>query len=269
MNNKKHIPFEQRQEIRERVLDHWLIKDYPEVFNLNNPVPLAIGIYKALKANTLPDNVSKSDLKFTMSWYCSRTSYLRAIIGCKHRINLQGEIDCEITAEDKIVAYNRLDSYGKSIKLKSTYVTKAAGEVSDEVAPKIESAPKIVSTTNELPKRPILKRKIIVSNVNTTPTPPVLTEDCVTAKALKVTLVIDPSGIPRIDSNGLKIMPLKVNIDNTSMSVTANVSAKSYRKALSSIDEYGVDNCNVIVQGPMKQYGVIDDAGLVVQPKKS
>jgi hypothetical protein len=38
---------------------------------------------------------------------------------------------------------------------------------------------------------------------------------------------------------------------------------------LSSIEEYGVDGCNAIIQGAMKQYGVIDDAGLVVQPKKT
>jgi sRNA-binding protein len=270
MKKKKNIPFEQRQEMRQRVLDDWLVKDYPQVFNLNNPVPLAIGISHVLEENMLPENVSRADLKFIMGWYCSRTSYLRSMIGCKHRINLQGEIDCEITAEEKIVAYNRLDSSGKQIKLATpttAYVPKATVEVSQESTPKIESAPNIVSTTDELPKRPILKRKIIVSNVNDTP--PILTEDCATAKTLKVTLVIDPSCIPRTDSNGLKTMPLRVNIDNTSMSVTANVSAKSYRKALSSIDEHGVDNCNVIVQGAMKQYGVIDDAGLVVQPKKS
>ena len=34
------------------------------------------------------------------------------------------------------------------------------------------------------------------------------------------------------------------------------------------IGNNGADGCNAIIQGSMKKYGVIEDAGLVVQPKK-
>jgi hypothetical protein len=88
------------------------------------------------------------------------------------------------------------------------------------------------------------------------------------AKGLKVTLVIEPASIPNIDSTGMKKVSLRIQIANSEIQVTTEINAKSYRKALSSIEEYGVDGCNVIVQGSMRQYGVIDEAGLVVQPKK-
>ena len=90
-----------------------------------------------------------------------------------------------------------------------------------------------------------------------------------TAKGLKVTMVIDPASIPNVDSTGMKKVTLTIQIANSDIQVTTEINAKSYRKALSSIEEYGVEGCNVIIQGSMKQYGVIDDAGLVVQPKKT
>jgi hypothetical protein len=89
------------------------------------------------------------------------------------------------------------------------------------------------------------------------------------AKGLKVTLVIDPASLPQIDTTGMKKAPISIFISNGEITATTEINAKSYRKALSSIEEYGVDGCNVIVQGSMRQYGVIDDAGLVVQPKKA
>ena len=81
-------------------------------------------------------------------------------------------------------------------------------------------------------------------------------------------MVIEPASIPVIDSTGMKKVTLTVQVANTDIQVTTDLGAKSYRKALSSIEEYGVDGCNAILQGAMKQYGIIDDAGLVVQPKK-
>jgi hypothetical protein len=66
----------------------------------------------------------------------------------------------------------------------------------------------------------------------------------------------------------MKKVTLVVNVANTDIQVSADLSAKSYRKAISGIEEFGVDGCNAILQGSMKQYGVIEDAGLVVQPKK-
>ena len=66
----------------------------------------------------------------------------------------------------------------------------------------------------------------------------------------------------------MKKAPISIFISNGEITATTKINAKSYRKALNTIQEYGVEGCNVIVQGSMRQYGVIDDAGLVVQPKK-
>lgn len=105
-----------------------------------------------------------------------------------------------------------------------------------------------------------LKRKTVESIADTPPAK-VTDGNIATAKGLKVTMVIDPASIPNIDSTGMKKVTLTINVANTDIQVTTEINAKSYRKALSSIEEYGLDGCNAILQGSMKQYGVIDDAG--------
>jgi hypothetical protein len=123
----------------------------------------------------------------------------------------------------------------------------------------------------------VLKKRSVVPTAEATPvksetvpTPAkVTTGNIATAKGLKVTMVIDPASIPNIDSTGMKKVTLTINVANTDIQVTTEINAKSYRKTLSSIEEYGVDGCNAILQGAMKQYGVIEEAGLVVQPKKT
>jgi hypothetical protein len=80
--------------------------------------------------------------------------------------------------------------------------------------------------------------------------------------------VVEPASIPIIDSTGKKTVTLTIQVANTDIKVTTSLSSKSYRKAMNSIEEFGADGCNAILQGSMKKYGVIEDAGLVVQPKK-
>ncbi len=133
----------------------------------------------------------------------------------------------------------------------------------------------IQATEESKPKKLVLKKRIIESTAEVTPVkavpiaPAKITDGNVaTAKGLKVTMVIDPASVPNVDSTGLKKVTLTVQVANSDIQVTTDINSKSYRKALSSIEEYGVDGCNVIIHGSMKQYGVIDDAGLVVQPKK-
>lgn len=53
------------------------------------------------------------------------------------------------------------------------------------------------------------------------------------------------------------------------MKFTADLNGKSYRKALATIDELGADGCNAILQGSMPKFGVLEGAGLVIQPKKA
>jgi len=87
-----------------------------------------------------------------------------------------------------------------------------------------------------------------------------------TAKTAKVALVIDHSSIIRVDSIGFKQTKLTVSVEN--MKFEAMLNSKSYRKALAAIDDFGVENCNVILQGTMKEAWKLEGAGMVVQPKK-
>ena len=80
--------------------------------------------------------------------------------------------------------------------------------------------------------------------------------------------MVEPASIPIIDSTGKKTVSLTIQVANTDIKVTTSLSSKSYRKAINSIEEFGADGCNAIIQGSMKKYGVIEDAGLVIQPKK-
>jgi sRNA-binding protein len=254
-----------------RVMDTWLLKQYPSVFSYTAPIPLEIGIAKELLAQ-LPEDITASDFKHTISWYCGRTLYLQAVLKHSQRINLQGELVGEITELDKSSAQERLDNKGK----KKTEPKKDKPAVKTSVTPEPIVTPEIMQPTEETkPAKLTLKRKTVEPTAEATPVkaepiaPAKVTNgNIATAKGLKVTMVIDPASVPNVDSTGLKKVTLTINVANTDIQVTTDINAKSYRKALSSIEEFGVDGCNVIIQGSMKQYGVIDDAGLVVQPKK-
>jgi sRNA-binding protein len=258
--------------ICERVLDEWLFKEYPSVFRIHNPIPLALGTSKEL-INQLPESISKNDFKSAMSWYCGRTGYLDAILKNTQRINLQGELVGEVTELDKSSAQERLDNKGK--KNTKPKAIKTAVEI--PVTPEPIVTPEIMQPTEEIKTtKLVLKKRIVVPTAEATPVkvepiaPAKVTDgNIATAKGLKVTMVLDPASIPNIDSTGMKKVTLTINVANTDIQVTTEINAKSYRKTLSSIEEYGVDGCNAILQGAMRQYGTIEDAGLVVQPKKT
>jgi len=85
------------------------------------------------------------------------------------------------------------------------------------------------------------------------------------AKSAKITLVLDPASITRVHSEGKKQTKLIITVG--AMKFEAMVNSKSYRKALTSIDEYGLDGCHAILQATMIAFGKLDSAGLAVQPK--
>ena len=87
-----------------------------------------------------------------------------------------------------------------------------------------------------------------------------------TAKTAKITLVLDPASITTVDSIGKKQTIIKIKVEKMVFNATLN--SKSYRKTLAAIEEFGIDNCNVILQGSMKEQSIIESAGLAVQPKK-
>jgi len=87
-----------------------------------------------------------------------------------------------------------------------------------------------------------------------------------TAKTAKVTLVIDPSSLTRVDSIGKKQIKLVVSVGT--MKFNAMLNSKGYRKALVALDEFGIDGCSIILQATMSTQGKLESCGLAVQPKK-
>ena len=289
------IKKETKNQRYQRVLNNWLCVEYPDIFNYKKPRPLAIGTTKVLQKE-LPEGISIEDLKITMGFHCRTQNYLKAVLTEPHRVNLQGEIVSEINFDDKKLAKDDLERLYKQ-QLEShlkrfTPVTETSDKqvtpvetelkVTNEPVAQVIAEPvgeKVIVVEPEpiveevVPKKLTLKRKTEPSTENQAPViqakPIANTGDCAKSRGLKVTLVLDPASIPNVDSTGKKTVPLKVQIGEAGLIATTELSAKSYRKALSSIEEYGVDGCNAILQGAMKQYGVIEDAGLVVQPKKT
>jgi len=87
-----------------------------------------------------------------------------------------------------------------------------------------------------------------------------------TAKALKVMLVLDPVVFGKIELlRGASAPPFVIDVGDRK--VRAQISAKSLRKALALIAEHGADKVAVIVQGKLETGDVIAEAGLVAQVK--
>jgi sRNA-binding protein len=253
----------------QRVFENWLYATYPTVFRLKKPIPLAIGTGEEL-LKQLPDNVTVAEFKAAMSWYCRRTAYHKGILKHKQRINLQGEMVGEVTENDKRLAQDCFD------RIQKKYADNKKTESNKEIPMPSEPIETMQPTEEIKPTKLTLKRKTVEPTADAKPDKAkpiapakVTTGNIATAKGLKVTMVIDPASIPNIDSTGMKKVTLTINVANSDIQVTTEINAKSYRKALSSIEEFGVDGCNAIIQGAMKQYDVIDEAGLVVQPKKT
>jgi sRNA-binding protein len=253
----------------QRVLNNWLYVKYPDIFNHKKPKPLAIGTTKVLQKE-LPEGISVEDLKLAIGYHCRMQTYLRAVLIESHRVNLQGEPVAEIPLEDKKSAKDNLERVHKQ-QLES-YLKRflPATETPDVASAEPKETPVAPVVEEVKPKKLTLKPKTPPAEI----TPVIQAQtvansgDCAKSRGLKVTLVLDPASIPNIDSTGMKKVPLKVQIGEDGLIATTELSSKSYRKAISSIEEYGVEGCNAILQGAMKQYGVIEDAGLVVQPKK-
>jgi hypothetical protein len=86
-----------------------------------------------------------------------------------------------------------------------------------------------------------------------------------TAKSAKVTLVLEPSSITEVSTEGKKQTKLVVTIGT--MRFDAQVSSKSYRKMFVTRNELGIENCNIILQASMTVMGKLESVGLAVQPK--
>jgi len=84
------------------------------------------------------------------------------------------------------------------------------------------------------------------------------------AKALKVTLVLDPAQLAEvIVPNGAGPQPLRITIGERR--VKAQISAKSLRKAVAMIAEHGAEKVVLLLQGKLVEDDVISECGLVAQ----
>lgn len=84
------------------------------------------------------------------------------------------------------------------------------------------------------------------------------------AKMAKVMLVITPSSLTSVSSEGKRQTKLIVTVGT--MKFEALVNSKSYRKALASLEEFGVDSCTIILQATMSTMGKLESCELDVQP---
>ena len=87
-----------------------------------------------------------------------------------------------------------------------------------------------------------------------------------TAKALKVTMVMDPNQVVNIPTpEGKPRCMIRVSV--AGRVVTADLNAKSVRKAIATIREAGPDNVACILQGKLLADNSIAEAGLAAQLK--
>jgi hypothetical protein len=91
-----------------RLYEAWtVIRDTcPEVFNLDQPAPLAIGAHLELIELGVP--FDEADLKRFFRWWCGREAYNEAVAHESHRRHLDGSLAQEITAEQREGALRQL-----------------------------------------------------------------------------------------------------------------------------------------------------------------
>jgi hypothetical protein len=86
------------------------------------------------------------------------------------------------------------------------------------------------------------------------------------ARSLKCTVVLDPADVVAIPvKDGLPRVLLRIRLPDRT--VTANLAAKSVRRAQAAVREHGVDGVAAMIQGKLVAGDVMQEAGLAVQPK--
>ena len=86
------------------------------------------------------------------------------------------------------------------------------------------------------------------------------------ARAMKVTLVLDPAEVAQLVArDGQPRVVVAIRLPDRR--VSADLNAKSVRRALATIAEHGPDGVAVIVQGKLGPSDVLLEAGIVAQPK--
>lgn len=101
---------------------------------------------------------------------------------------------------------------------------------------------------------------VIVEHRNQPPQAPL------TAKSIKATLVLTPGELLTVPvPDGKPRCPIRIAVGGRI--VTADLNAKSVRRAIANIREAGPDNVSCILQGRLDANNALLDAGLAVQPR--
>jgi hypothetical protein len=87
-----------------------------------------------------------------------------------------------------------------------------------------------------------------------------------TARALKCTAVLDPAEIAALPDPATARVTLHIRIADGSRTISADIAAKSLRKAKAAIAEHGVGGVAVIIQGKLVGE-TLTEAGLTAQAK--
>lgn len=82
-----------------------LLDAYPSVFNLEDAKPLKIGIHEALAED---GKLSKTKIRRALATYVRQTAYLKSLVAGAQRVNLAGEADGEVSADEAAHAQEEL-----------------------------------------------------------------------------------------------------------------------------------------------------------------
>ena len=87
-------------------------------------------------------------------------------------------------------------------------------------------------------------------------------------RAIKISIVLDSSEVAALaPPDGQPRATLRVNVGGRV--VSADIAAKSLRKAIALIRETGADGCVALLQGKLDQTDAIIEAGIIAQVKQA
>jgi hypothetical protein len=204
-----------------------LVERYPAFDPVSRP-PLAIGIHKAIIADL---DCHPAALNHALGQWCGHSWYLRSFATATHRVHLDGSPATEVTAEEKAIAAHQ----------RSMLVNR-------------------VSASGSRPAR-----LLTISSPHVRERNPAMA--IVTAKSLKVTVVLDPASVQTIAAPEGGAARTMLNVRLPDRTLTVDLASKAIRKAQAVIDEHGVDGTAVILQGKLLAGDVLAECGILAQPK--
>lgn len=90
-------------------------------------------------------------------------------------------------------------------------------------------------------------------------------QPALTGRALKVTVMLDPAEVIALPTPLEQRVTLRVKVPGRF--VSANIAAKSLRKAATTIREHGTEACIALIQGKLGPGDVMEECGLIAQIK--